>query len=94
MSYLYGNTKQYICSFFSLEQEEEETKAAEEKAAELEANAGQPKKIEYIHPIRVQCGIAVTGLEWTTEVTDKKLNTTTTTSESEFEPLGIEIDPR
>lgn len=73
-----------------IKKEEEESKAAAEKAAK----AGQPEKVQYTYPIRVKCGVAVTGIEWTTEVTDQKLNTTTTVSDSEFDKFGMEVDHR
>lgn len=68
-------------------EEEEAAKAAEVKEEE-------PVKPQYNYPIRVKCGIAVTDIEWTTEVTDQKLNTKTTVSVSEFEKFGMEMDHR
>ena len=77
-------------SQFSTEKEEEAAKAAEAKAAgDVEA-----EKPQYNYPIRVKCGVAVTDIEWTTEVTDAKLHTTTTTEVSEFEQFGLEMDHR
>ena len=42
----------------------------------------------------MKVGVAVTGIEWTTEVTDQKLNTKITVSASEFEKFGMEMDQR
>lgn len=71
-----------------IKKEEEEIKAAEEKAG------AEPEKPQYNYPIRVKVGVAVTGIEWTTEVTDQKLNTKITVSASEFEKFGMEMDQR
>lgn len=73
-----------------VKKEEEET----EKAAEAAEKGKEPEKPQYNYPIRVKCGIAVTEIEWTTEVTDQKLNTTTTVTNSEFEKFGMEMDHR
>ena len=54
----------------------------------------EAEKPQYNYPIRVKCGVAVTDIEWTTEVTDAKLHTTTTTEVSEFEQFGLEMDHR
>lgn len=75
---------------FPIEKEEEEA----EKAAEAATKGKEPEKPQYNYPIRVKCGIAVTEIEWTTEVTDQKLNTTTTVTNSEFEKFGMEMDHR
>ena len=81
------------------EKEEEEAEKAAEKAKEKEEKgesgaSGESEKIQYIRPIRVKCGVAVTGLEWTTEVTNERLEVSTFTEESEFEKVGLELDHR
>ena len=83
----------------SIEKEEEEAEKAAEKAEEKEEKgesgaSGESEKIQYIRPIRVKCGVAVTGLEWTTEVTNERLEVSTFTEESEFDKVGLELDHR
>ena len=49
------------------------------------ATADKEEKPQYVKPIRCNVGISITKMEWTTEVTDEKGETTTSTELQTFD---------
>jgi hypothetical protein len=52
-----------------------------------------PKERQYGYKIKLKCQVAPTEIEWTTETTDARLNTTSKVRIEKFDLLRQEMDP-
>ncbi|XP_053402468.1 RNA cytosine-C(5)-methyltransferase NSUN2-like [Mercenaria mercenaria] len=65
----------------------------EMKAKRLEPKLEEPKARQYGYNIKLKCHVAPTEIEWTTEITNQKLQTITRVSKETFGVPAQEMDP-